>query len=309
MRKRLDPEKSPLKNPIREDTPLSIYVNKWHHRLYYEIGWFRCYWLEAVGLIFVVGLIFWRMNFEDKGNWTFDGNLEKYSVGALLIIFLLTRFHLAAIPSIVASYDTKGDIYDHYKLTLTPGKDLAQALIIHSFYKCAVPMAFLMTIESVFYFWAISTFPLTPETYLNIPFPLIAYLMLGMAMSGMSTVGFLIKNNITGIYLGTIVPIILMALAAGPGYIRDFFENFGMPVISFTGTHPVTFFLNPENRMAYSGAAMSRQGLTTQPGIDPSQILSMAIWLMLFSCVVWIGIWIYLKVRIPPPVHGINDLK
>lgn len=294
----IDWNKSPLRNPLGEDTPSTALIRRWNHRILYERGWLKVHWLMMLGILYLAGIFAWRLYADSQGGWNQQGIPERYATGVLVGLFILIRFQLATVPALLVCADTKKNLWEHFRITLAHGDDVAGAMAITALNRGAIPFALVSLPETLLYLWFINTNMGTASILLSAPAILLVFAALGMALTAFGMIGALVRRNPMGVVAGVLLPVALALLAAGNDFLRDFVRSFGAYIPRPLGDQPATLFLSLENRLAFSGQTFSRHGFTIGAGTDPVAILQMALWLGVFATLAWIALWLVLRYRL-----------
>jgi hypothetical protein len=286
------------KHPLKSDSPASLLARKWQTRILYHYGWARTYLVALIFTLYFIAIIIWWEVSAMPVGWSGQGVLQQLAVMLVPPIAILVRVHIASVPALTVMADTRETLLEHFRMTLIEANDLTKAMLYHSFYYGAMPLATFSTIETLFYLHAIGTDMGQVTIFLRAPLVFLLYIALGMLLSGLGLVGVLIWRNVYGAILGVISPMIVTALFAGPDYIWTLVTSFGTRAPSPIGHNLATLIIVPENSIAFSEHAVSRHGFTTLSATDPGLIFGMILILLVFGGLVWIGLWAVLRQRL-----------
>jgi len=292
----IDFNKSPLKNPINEDTLTRALARKWRHRLIFGGYWFKSYALPIFGLIYLALFAFARYTLGDA--WDYFASREVLMRNVLLGFFVLVRINLAAVPALIICRDTNKSLWDHFRITAVNGDDVARAMVGHAIMYGAIPYAVISLASTFVYFYgAVYTF--SWEDILKYSIPLFMfYFSFGMLFTALGITGALLWRNALAVLGFIVAPILLLFLSAGAEFVETLKAFISGGHVQNLGNQPITLFLGPENRLAYTAQTMSRHGFTTGPGVDTGIILSYFIGFGIVAVLLWMGIWFTLRHRL-----------
>ncbi|MCK4721164.1 hypothetical protein KAU08_10910 [bacterium] len=285
-------------SPLGEDTISRLLTRRWAGYIMFEGRWFRIYAFYILCLIFLGLHTYWRYSSGTTGDWDPSDFMMRTGTVAILGVFLILRFYMSAIPALVVCRDTQKSLWEHFRITSVTGDDVASSMLHFALSFSVFPLAIICTLETLLFFWCTQmTLGISKIPVLILPIA-IFYILYTLALNAFGYIGALVWRHPVGVYGGILFPVILSLLSAGKGWFVDFITSFSARYTTSLGTHAVTALLTPENRMAFSGEAIIRQGFTSFPATEPMTVVSMAVGIGVIAAFMWIALWLILRYRL-----------
>jgi len=294
----IDWQNATPKHPLKSDSPASLLARKWQSRVIYDYGWAKTYLVTLIFTLYFIAIIIWWEVSGTPVGWSGQGLFQRLAIMLVPPIAIIVRVHIASVPGLTVMADTRETLWEHFRMTLINGDDLTKAMLYHSFYYGAIPLASFSLLETLFYLHAIGTDMGQATIFIRAPLVFILYMVLGLLLTGLGLVGVLIWRHIYGVIIGVISPMIITAIFAGPDYIWTLATSFGQRGPTPIGRNLATLIIVPENSIAFSERAISRHGFTTISSTDPEVVFGMILTLLIFAGLVWIGLWAVLRQRL-----------
>ncbi len=314
----LEWEKSRLKSPLGEDTPVKALMRKWRHRISIGKDWMKLYGLMLLGILLLF-LYIVPYNYWYYGQFTGMETAGRVFLFVLVIVWIGARFQLVTAPALLIGADAKRSLWTHFRETLVNGSTAAKAIFFHSLNRGAWQFAAWGTIEVLVYvtliaffynYGILGRFIIVLLHYT--PCVFVYMLILAMMLCALGIIGVLIKNHPAMIFGFVLIPVLisLISLPIGPVF-EDIFNPQGEHSIN----HPFLIFAVPEMAVGQaidlgSSSMSSLQNDYTTPhdnsillwrgltGPEYLSVLKLSFVPAMFAIYLWAGIWIVLWWRL-----------
>jgi len=294
--RRLDFETNVIKNPVSGDDPGTNLARRWRNKVYYVESWWRCYWFIVFVFIFSLLYITYSTYLAPNEIVVLPGIIVQLMFTSSLLLPILMRLQAPTIPALIMTGDTKTTLWDHFKMTLISGDDVTRAMFFTSLNLSALPMAIASIPISLFNLYSNGIMDSVLEYVIVGGILLVFYILIGLGLSAFGIIGVLVWESPAAVLISVAAPIMLLLFTADPSFIRAFIDNIVRGIPFMPSSSPITLFLMPEVRIAYSANEFQMGGTYgLQPVMDYIQIGKLAVWLLGWTAWLWIGLWLVLK--------------
>lgn len=302
--RRLDFERTPLRNLFNKETPGRILYRKWSNSVAFEGGWWKAYGLSV--LCFGLLILFWIWTAYSREESTKVAVISIIVPPVILILYAITRFQLGALPALTVVKESRESLWVHFRMTLAGGHTAAFAMFWFAFDRTAIP---LVVISTPFVFgkmylgnaW-VDIHPNLVTIIILFVVMILFYGLLGLLLSGLGFIGVMIKKSRAIVIGAVVVPLIISLIAAGGGSIVSLFSDFNVNLTAgSSGFSPWLIFIAPENLIINSLVRSETSTMFSPVMISWEPIIQALKFLLIIGAIVWVGLWGWLKYSLPDP--------
>lgn len=304
--RRLDFERTPLRNPFNKETPGRILHRKWNNKLAFEGGWWKAYLFSIICVVYLALLSIW-IAYSHHSKLDFDPSfLNMLAFAVLAILFVITRFQLYALPALTVIKESKESLWVHFKMTLAGGHTVAYAMFLFALDRCVLPLIVLSTLLSSARLIALDiAFPEYSADWVTyvifIPVTVIIFGLLGIIMSGLGYIGALAKKSSAAVWIAILAPVMISILVEGPDYAGDYITMLKEMTFFNLSQSPATLLLAPENLITSLLIAPNSSISLSSVFVSLEPFIRIILQLAGFSAAIWLGLWAWLYLVLPDP--------
>ncbi|MCX6647668.1 MAG: hypothetical protein NTY09_15100 [bacterium] len=301
--RRLDFERTPLRNPFNKETPGRILYRKWSNSVAFEGGWWRAYGLSVACIACFVLLVGWIIYRNQSGfgidYWTMLG------LSFLSILYLITRYQLCALPALTLVKASKESLWVHFRMTLAGGHTAAFAMFWFAFDRCVIPLVVIsipLVFVRVFMNYSLAGIHLNVITYIIlVPVILLLFGLTGILLSGLGFIGVMIRRSVGAVLIAVIAPLIISLFMGGTVFIGNLMEMLKTFTPGNIGSSPGSIIIAPENIILSSLTQLDTASMIPPILISWPPIIHVITSLAVLSAIIWLGLWTWLRISLPDP--------
>jgi hypothetical protein len=301
--RRLDFERTPLRNPFNKETPGRILYRKWSNSVAFGGGWLRAYGLSAVCVIYLVLLVGW---IEYRKTTGFDIDYWAMLATSLLtILYLITRFQLCALPALTLVKESKESLWVHFKMTLAGGHTAAFAMFWFAFDRCVIPIVVISipyAFVRIFMYNSLAGIQVNAIAYvILVPVIILVFGLLGILLSGLGFIGVMIKRRVGAVLIAVIAPLVISLFMGGTIFLGNLMEMLKTVTPGGIGNSPASLLIAPENIVINSLVLSDTASILSPILLSWEPIIHVITSLAVLSGIIWLGLWTWLRISLPDP--------